>query len=180
MAAQTSAQPWPDVSDDLPIEKIYQKAQHHAHELLPKFKAFLQHFVPVNCQLLTDIKSQSSFIRKTKRKSVQKIHDVLRAAILTQTKAETKQIAERIKHNSSAKVVEFEYKNGSDHVDTGYHGAYHIKIKMADMICEIQVMTETLWVYKEHNHASYVSGTRDKSIMTFSRWLYNTANQESA
>jgi Region found in RelA / SpoT proteins len=179
MAAQSSLQPWPDVSDDLPIEKVYQKAQHHAHELLPKFKSFLQHFVPVNCQLLTDIKSQSSFIRKAKRKPVQMIHDVLRAAILTQTKDEAKQIAERIKHTSSAKVLEFEYKNGSDHIATGYHGAFHIKIKLADMICEIQVMTETLWVYKERNHSTYTTGQaeNDRSVKTFSNWLYDTAEK---
>lgn len=182
MAAKTLVQPWPEVSSDLSIEKVYQKAQSHAKELLPRFASLLEPFVPSDSRLLTNIKSLSSFIRKAKRKPVQRIHDVLRAAILTQTKKEAHDVAEKIK--KSLNVVEYDYKEHPDQdvCATGYYGSFHIKIKLADMICEIQVMAETLWVYKERSHDAYVNqdANKDNSVKSFSNWLYDTANKESA
>ena len=180
MAAQIPLQPWPEASKDLSVEKVYQKAHQRAKELLPRFKSLLEPHVPADSRLLTNIKSQSSFVRKAKRKPVQKIHDVLRAAILTQTKEETKTVAQALKR--SLKVVEFDNKNKPDNVASGYHGAYHIKILVADMVCEIQVMPETLWIYKERNHGAYTNDEagHDSSVKSFSHWLYDTANKESA
>jgi hypothetical protein len=181
MAAQL-LQPWPEASKDNSVESVYQKAQAHAQELLPRFKALLEPYVPEDSRLLTDIKTLSSFIRKHKRKSTKKIHDVLRAAILTQTKEEAHEVAEKIK--KGLKVVEYDFKEHPDQdiCATGYYGSFHIKIKLSDMICEIQVMTETLWVYKERSHSSYANqdAENDRSVKTFSNWLYNTANRESA
>lgn len=180
MAAQIPLQPWPEASKDLSIEKVYQKAHQRAKELLPRFKSLLEPHVPADSRLLTNIKSQPSFVRKAKRKPVQKIHDVLRAAILTQTKDETKKVAEGLKR--SLKVVEFDHKNQPEHLASGYYGAYHIKFMMADMVCEIQVMPETLWVYKERNHSAYSNdeAEHDPSVKSFSHWLYDTANKESS
>lgn len=183
MAAQTNLlQPWPEVSKDNTIESVYEKAHERAQELLPRFKSLLEPFVPSDSRLLTDIKSKNSFVRKHNRKQARKIHDVLRAAILTQTKDEAHNVAEKIK--KALKVVEFDFKEHPDQdvCATGYYGAFHIKIKLADMICEVQIMAETLWIYKERSHASYTSqaAETDHSVQTFSNWLYNTADKESA
>jgi hypothetical protein len=179
MAAQNLLQPWPEATKDLSIEKIYQKAHQRANELLPRFQSLLEPYVPADSRLLTNIKSLSSFVRKANRKSVRTVHDVLRAAILTQTKDEAKDVAHKLK---ALNVVEYDSKNDPEHVASGYYGSWHIKIKLADMICEIQVMPETLWIYKERNHATYTSNEaeKDPSVKTFSHWLYDTANKESA
>jgi ppGpp synthetase/RelA/SpoT-type nucleotidyltranferase len=172
-------QPWPDVSDKVSIEQVYEKAQGRAHELLPRFKALLERYTPSDSKLLVNIKSLSSFIRKSNRKPVQKIHDVLRAAILTQTKKEAAKVANEIKRKLP--IVEFDKKDDPEETETGYHGSYHLKMRIEDLITEVQIMPETLWVYKEQNHRIYTDTElqQDKTVLTFSRWLYKTANKES-
>lgn len=168
-------QPWPETTD-IPIESVYQRAQTAAAKYLPQFKSLLEPFVLPGCNLLTNIKSLSSFIRKAKCKPVRRIHDVLRAAILTQTKEQAEEIANKLK----PKTIEFDQKNDPDEATTGYYGSFHLKLKIGDMICEVQIMPETLWVYKERNHPIYANSEKDPSVLSFSRWLYDTANKESA
>jgi hypothetical protein len=178
MAAQSVLlQPWPEADN---LESVYAKAQARANELRPKFQALLGRYVPANSRLLVDIKSQSSFIRKTKRKPVRLIHDVLRAAILTPTKKEAAKVANEMKRKLP--IVEFDHKDDPGALDTGYFGSYHLKMKIEDMVCEVQIMPETLWCYKERGHAAYTDAGshKDPSVMSFSRWLYQTANKESA
>ena len=172
-------QPWPDVSDNLPIERIYEKAQTRANELLPRFKKLLERYTPEDCRLLINIKSLSSFIRKAGRKPVRRIHDVLRAAILCQTNKEATKVANEMKRKLP--IVEFDHKDDPDETDTGYYGSYHLKMWIGDMVCEVQIMPETLWIYKERNHTTYVDteSQQDKSVKSFSHWLYDTANKES-
>ena len=172
-------QPWPNVSDKVSIEQVYEKAQTCAHEREAHFKKLLERYTPKDCQLLVNIKSLSSFIRKAKRKPVQKIHDVLRAAILTQTKKKAAKIANEMKRKLP--IVEFDKKDDPEETEIGYHGSYHLKMWVGNMVCEVQIMPETLWIYKEQNHAVYTNTElhQDKSVKSFSRWLYDTANKES-
>jgi hypothetical protein len=178
MAAQSLLQPWPEATDNL--ESTYQKAQQRANELLPRFKSLLERYVPSDSRLLVNIKSQSSFVRKSKRKPVREIHDVLRAAILTPTKKQAAKVANEMRRKLS--IIEFDRKNDPNETPMGYYGSYHLKMRVDDMICEVQIMPETLWCYKERNHANYTdpAATQDKSVMSFSHWLYSTANKESA
>jgi hypothetical protein len=171
-------QPWPEATDNL--ESVYKTASNRANELLPRFKSLLERYVPPDSRLLTNIKTLSSFVRKSKRKPVRLIHDVLRAAVLTQTKKEAAKVANEMKRKLP--IVEFDHKDDPETLDTGYFGSYHLKMRIADMICEVQIMPETLWAYKERSHAFYTDSTahQDKSVMGFSHWLYSTANKESA
>ena len=172
-------QPWPDVSDKVSIEQVYAKAQHCAYEREARFKKLLERYTPKDSRLLTNIKSLSSFIRKAKRKPVQFIHDVLRAAILTQDHKEAVKVSNEMKRKLP--IVEFDKKDDPDAVDSGYHGAFHLKMWIDHMVCEVQIMPETLWIYKERQHSTYTDpkAHKDKSIMSFSHWLYDTANKES-
>lgn len=178
MAAQPLLQPWPETTDNL--ENVYKTAHNRADELMPRFKKLLERYTPSDSRLLLNIKSLSSFIRKSKRKPVRLIHDVLRAAILTQTKKEAAKVANEMKRKLP--IVEFDKKDDPNAMDTGYFGSYHLKMQIEDLICEIQIMPETLWIYKEHGHSAYIdpASHSDKSVMSFSRWLYSTANKESA
>jgi hypothetical protein len=178
MAAQSVLlQPWREATDNL--EGVYKTAYSRANELLPRFKSLLERYVPADAQLLTNIKTETSFIRKSQRKPVRLIHDVLRAAILTTTKKQADKVANEMKRKLP--IVEFEHKDNPNANDTGYFGSYHLKMKVEDMVCEVQIMPETLWDYKERGHIAYTSPTahKDKSVMSFSRWLYDTANKES-
>jgi hypothetical protein len=172
-------QPWPDVSDKFSIEQVYEKAKACAQERETCFKKLLERYTPEDSRILTNIKSLSSFIRKAKRKPVQLIHDVLRAAILTQDQKEAAKVVNEMKRKLP--IVEFDHKKEPEEEETGYYGAFHLKMWIDHMVCEVQIMPETLWIYKERNHATYTDpeAHKDKSVMSFSHWLYDTANRES-
>jgi hypothetical protein len=178
MAQKSFLQPWPDISGDISIETVYQQAHKRATELFDPWVSLLTPFVPADCQLLPNIKGLESFSQKAKRKPVRKIHDVLRAGILTNSMDEVEPIAKRIE--ARLDVVESDYKDDPDRYETGYYGSVHLKVRFHDLICEIQIMPQTVWTYKERTHSFYASHTHDRSILGFCRWLYKTANQESA
>jgi hypothetical protein len=148
----------------------YHNLQARATERLPKFAKFLHGFSENGkYKILTSIKSYESFKSKLKRKGdASKIDDVLRGAILTDTYAEAKEVANRLKKHCE----EWDYKDGSGMV---YHGGWHFKVYVDGMIAEIQVMEKSLWDYKEAGHPIYNrlrDGEKDPSAERFAKHLY--------
>jgi hypothetical protein len=167
-------QPWPNSG---PIQQIYQAAYQQALLHRPKFIKLLAKVVESDdFELKPDIKRFASFENKVKRgKEPNAIHDMLRAAILTNDPDENDDVAHRI--DQFCNVIEQEFKT---HNESGYRGAYHFKILVGDMICEIQTMSKNLWAFKEAAHPCYdrqKHGTEDVSMLGFTKWLYDTAQK---
>lgn len=143
-----------------------------------KFTHLLQSVLPRDADLLINMKSHESFLSKLTRKPIGEIHDVLRAAILTNSNQEVFDITDRLKEISN--VIECDYKDEPDG-KTGYYGACHLKIQIDNVICEVQIMTKVLWSMKEILHNRYemvrVGKPLDKSVKQFSRFMYDTANK---
>jgi ppGpp synthetase/RelA/SpoT-type nucleotidyltranferase len=110
-------------------------------------------------KILVDIKSHDSFMDKVvnRNKEANKIHDMLRSAILCNDKKEVEEVSKWLRKNT--RVHEYEEKTYGSDKEFGYFGSHHFKIyvnkdKMG-IIAEIQVMTKALWQYKEKAHQIY-------------------------
>jgi hypothetical protein len=157
-------QPWNDYNQAIAILTTKKE----------KFTHLLQSVLLPHCDLLVNIKTEKSFLSKLTRKPANEIHDVLRAAILTNTNQETIDIVFNLKQK--IQVVECDHKEVEDVL--GYRGSYHLKIKIEGTICEVQVMPKSLWSMKEILHNRYETVREgkplDKSVRAFSRFMYNT------
>ena len=177
-------QPWPRTG---PVQQIYQAAHQQAFLHRPGFKFLLAKIVGQDdFEIKVDIKRFASFQNKIERgKDPDAIHDVLRAAILTDTPEDNEIVADRINALADVRKEEFKTEN-----EMGYRGAYHFKIWMMKpgrgsstldgMICEIIVLTKTLWAFKEVAHPNYdrqERGTEVYSIVGCCYWLYTVAQQ---
>ena len=167
-------QPWPNSG---PIQQIYQMAYQQSLLHHPEFIKLLAKIVGSDdFELKPDIKRFASFENKVERgKQPNQIHDMLRAAILTNDSDENDEVSRRV--GMYARILEQEFKT---HGKSGYRGAYHFKVLVGDMICEIQTMTKNLWGFKETAHPLYdrqKHGTEDNSVIRVSQWIYDTAQK---
>lgn len=144
------------------------------------FTEILHIVTPYDGKYLVDIKSQLSYEAKLKRKPANGVHDLLRGAVLTTNKQEMVDVVAHIKQLTT--VVECEYKREPSY-DGSYCGAIHMKIKVGDIIAEIQIMTSVVWQAKESLHNYYELSRKgqelDKSVKNYSRFVYDTANKSS-
>ena len=115
----------------------------------------------------TDIKTEKSIQDKMNRpgkaKKLNEIGDFLRGAIVVPSNEDAERVAAFLAKAATKdyKVVAFEFKKDPKSGDvTGYSGSYHIDIEIDGMVCEIQVMTTTLWNIKDVVHKYGYQGTR--------------------
>ena len=128
--------------------KTYNKARDLAKERRKKFHDGLREAAG-NHRVVTDIKSKGSFKDKTvtRGKNPQKVYDVLRGAIIVDTKAQMAGVLDKLKKVFLIKKVD--HKVRAD--ELGYYGAIHVDVIIDDMICEIQVLPQKLWDIKKEN-----------------------------
>jgi hypothetical protein len=127
--------------------QTYDKAKKMALELKPKFATLLKHSADGH-KIVIDIKSEKSFNNKTKKrnKSPSKVFDILRAAILVDTKNQISKIVDNIKKHFIVKKVA--HNDSPNEYEFGYYGTVHVDIVIGGMICEIQIATEKFWKHK--------------------------------
>lgn len=179
----------------LAAEKIYKKAAEIAFTYKNSLYKILKKVTggTLKPKILVDVKSLSSFIDKVVKrgKSADKIHDILRSAILVNTKEDVIDVVKKLK--KSVSLVEYEMKEYKSGGDFGYYGSHHFKIWIKEgnspgIICEIQIMTKSLWEYKEEAHTIYdkyrsLSDAEKqaqidyKKDVTLSKKLYYAGNQ---
>jgi len=141
----------PSIKDIQPFED-YVEAKETANSLHDDFLALLKN-VGIG-QVITDIKSRSSFYDKVENrgKDIKKIHDVLRGAILVDSKEDIHKVVKWLIANSKIQKVDYKTKPEGPF---GYFGPVHIDVLVDDMLCEVQVMTKKLWKYKEKTDEFY-------------------------
>lgn len=164
----------------------YVRAVGKACKYQNEFEHILQIVAPSTATILTNIKSQDSYFNKLQRKGNDptQVHDVLRAAILTETKEEVQKVVDNIVQfcydsNGIYKVYDVDFKDSPTPI--GYYGSCHIKIQIHDQIYEIQIMPKELWAAKETTHSFYktiANNNRiDPSIKRFSNQIFDIAHK---
>lgn len=108
-----------------------------------------------NSKVLIDRKQPKSIFSKLKRgKGIDKIHDIIRGAILVSDKEALDAVKKQMR--KIFKIYEFEEKKKGGDKDFGYFGSVHYKVELANgNIAEIQVMTKELWATKHAAHKIY-------------------------
>ena len=106
-------------------------------------------------KVYVDIKTKDSILEKIKRgKAPEEITDYLRGAIVLNNKQRVKEAVQYL--NNRSNVVKWEFKNTPKIGDRmGYRGSYHLDINLGGLICEVQIMTKSLWKLKDAAHAVY-------------------------
>ena len=106
-------------------------------------------------KVYVDVKTEASILEKIKRgKAPEEITDYLRGAIVLNNKKRVKEAVQYL--NNRSNVVKWEFKETPKIGDRmGYRGSYHLDINLGGLICEVQIMTKSLWKLKDAAHAVY-------------------------
>jgi ppGpp synthetase/RelA/SpoT-type nucleotidyltranferase len=159
--------------------KSYVKARDLAEDRENKFCAGLEKAAHGH-KVISDIKSEKSFKNKTikRGKSIQKVFDILRGAILVDKKDQIDEVVKSLKKIFVVKKIEHKIKPE----EFGYYGAVHVDVVVCKMICEIQVMTKKLWKYKmiadEIYHKYRGDKNPPKKDVEKSRELFKKGNED--
>lgn len=165
---------------------IYAKAREIVENALPYFNREMKKYAQ-HGKFISNIKSEQSFIDKVvnRNKPADKIRDMLRGAILLETKEDVDVQVDIMRRR--LKIVDYEYK-GEGTSEFGYYGSHHLDILLEPhgVIAEVQVMHRKLWHYKEPAHdiyKKYGSGTNTsisadirKRDLAYSRELFSRGN----
>jgi len=135
-------------------------------------------------KLLTSIKPFDSVVDKTinRKKPISEINDLVRAAILFDTKEEVDQFVKDFRRKNRDIIVGYEEKEkGGDKV-YGYYGSHHFDLDVLGLIAELQVMTRKLWNYKTEAHKIYVdTRSNEKGVpeedSRLSKKIFRIANE---
>lgn len=111
--------------------------------------------VAKNSKVLIDQKKPKSILSKIKRgKDIDKIHDIIRGAILTKDMEGVEAVRKAIRKNF--RIWEEEIKKFGSDKTYGYYGSIHYKVELSKgNIAEIQVMPKSLWNTKAAAHKIY-------------------------
>lgn len=141
----------PDVPQRQPF-KDYDKAKDLAKEREDKFEKMLKDAAEGH-KVIINIKNENSFDNKTEErgKAPTKVFDVLRGAILVDTKDQIESVVKNLK-KLLVKKIERKIK---PEPPFGYYGPVHVDIVVDNMVCEVQVMTKKFWPYKLEAHKIY-------------------------
>ena len=141
-------------------KKIYTHAKELASSVKRKFFNLLRRVSQFkNSKVLVDIKPLESFVDKAinrypkKGKGASNITDVLRSAVLVNTKEEVEKTVQNIKKRFQ--VARHKEKTAESDPKYGYFGSHHFYVKVGKILAEIQVMTKKLWAYKDQAHKIY-------------------------
>lgn len=155
-----------DTIDDV-LKPVYDKAFAMAKTSEKELESTLKKYIPHNGKLIIDVKEYDSFKDKIagrkERREANKIHDVLRSAILLPDEKTTEDVVARMKRDLN--LHEYESKDFGTDETYGYYGSHHFKIVLSNgLIAEVQVMPKKLWVYKGVAHGVYNKLRSDKPI----------------
>lgn len=110
------------------------------------------------------------------------INDLIRGAVVFDTKEEADKFVKDLIRKNKDKVVEVEEKDKGGDPVYGYYGAYHLLIDMDGVYSEVQVMTKNLWKQKKKAHKIYdanrsSSSGPSKQDMQLSKQIFNRGNK---
>jgi hypothetical protein len=168
------------------IQSLYDKNKKKMISLKNEFANFLKKNSRKfkNQEIYAQIKPLDSLLDKVgnRGKSIMEINDLIRGAVVFDTKDDAdKFVADLIRKNKS-KVVEVEEKEKGGDPVYGYYGAYHLLVDMDGVYSEVQVMTKNLWKQKKKAHKIY-SASRSSSTgpskqdMQLSKQIFNRGNK---
>jgi hypothetical protein len=105
-------------------------------------------------KVVVNIKSKDSFRDKTveRGKKPEKVGDVLRGAIIVNSKSQIKGVVDKLRKIFIIKKIDHKTKPDDEF---GYYGATHVDVVVDGMICEIQVLTKKLWDVKFDHYKIY-------------------------
>jgi hypothetical protein len=114
-------------------------------------------------KFLAGTKPFESLISKviSRGKKISEINDLVRGAVLFDTKEQADAFVKNFTRRNSSNVVEYEVKDKGSDTTYGYFGSHHIGLNIDGIIVELQVMTRKLWNYKGSAHVIY-NNTREK------------------
>ena len=173
----------------------YEEAEKRLKEFLEKyndnFNKSLKEYTKVikqqlkgftNPKFLYQFKTVSSIISKVvnRKKSIFNISDLIRGAVLLKTQDDVNNFVINFRRKNSNIIQKYEEKEKGIDKTYGYYGSHHFSLNINDLTCELQVMTQKLWNYKEEAHKIYQQ-TRDKGEVTkqdmeLSKKIFNIGN----
>lgn len=174
-------QPWCPIKNHDP-ESVYDVAREKVENIKKKFESTLKRVSGGTAKVLVDIKSKKSFMDKIERgKSPCSIHDLLRGAILCKDADGVEETVQQIRKTQKWHEIEGKSKGANIF---GYYGSYHLKIVIDGIICEVQLMTQRLWTYKEWGHEIYnqtrqdlaKTGHVDPALVAHSKRIFDRGN----
>lgn len=157
---KTGMQPWSkdDIITSSPdIKNLKEKVdfiiKKYIDPIKRKFESSLKRAAVKDSKVLVSVKSFSSIKSKIERgKSLSKMGDVLRAAILVPTQDDVKKVIDNMRKIFNLQELEHKERGGND---WGYYGTWHLAVDMNGVLCEVQIMPKTTWTYKEKGHEIY-------------------------
>lgn len=182
-------QPWNDSDDPKELSQIHLQAIELAKSVKTFFTRLLGQAAGLGNEVLVNTKPLKSFLDKVinRGRDANKIHDVLRSAVICKTDLDVTKVVSRIRQ--LFKIAEHEYKEDATEDELGYFGSHHFKVFVPvldgtkSLIAEIQIMTQKLWRYKSVAHKIYTKlrsgqNVSDEAIFgaSLSRLLFRVGN----
>lgn len=168
------------------IQSIYDKNKSSMKALKTKFADFLKKNSRKfkNQEIYAQIKPLDSLLDKVgnRGKSVMEINDLIRGAVVFDTKEDADKFVQDLIRKNGKKIVEVEEKEKGGDPVYGYYGAYHLLVDMDGVYAEVQVMTKNLWKQKKKAHKIYQanrssSSGPSKQDMQLSKQIFNRGNK---
>ena len=181
---KTGVQPWakddiikstPDKNFDVLPEKVEHIMKTYIDPIKKKFESSLKRAAVKDSKILTSVKSFKSIKSKIERgKSLSKMGDILRAAILVPSQDDIPKVLDNMRKVFS--IQEYEHKEKGKN-DWGYYGSHHFAVDLDGVLCEVQVMPKTTWTYKEKGHEIY---TKYRNLINDNPEFKNTDEYKKA
>lgn len=142
------------------LEKVHSKYE----DILKKVKLKFESIIKKESRKYNkvDFKSNSkgmeSIIDKalTRKKGYSTLNDLVRGALLFQTKEEADKFLKDFVRKNKSIVIEVEEKKRGQGNVYGYYGAHHLGLNIDGVVVELQLMTKKLWSKKTAAHDIYV------------------------
>lgn len=117
-----------------------------------------------NVHVKTRIKPLQSIISKVivRGKPLEKIPDLIGGMLITDSNHDSRKLAQDIQRKYPEYVDKVDEKKLGETGESGYHGVFHIDLKISGLLCELQVMSAKLAKQKTQAHTIY-SSSRDNS-----------------
>jgi hypothetical protein len=168
------------------IESIYDKNKSKLDALKKEFANFLKKNSRKfkNQEIYAQLKSLDSLKDKVgnRGKSIIEINDLIRGAVVFDTKDDADKFMQDLVRKNKDKIVEIEEKEKGSDPEYGYYGAYHLLIDIQGVYAEVQVMTKTLWKQKKKAGKIYDTFRSNPSGPTkqasqMSKQIFNRGNR---
>jgi hypothetical protein len=140
----------------------YNEIQKHLDYIQPIFETKLRKAIGratdvSKVDIRVDRKQFTSVLEKHQRKNrgILTFSDLLRAAVLVDRKTDPNKIINGLKHYFD--IIKIDEKEASK--EFSYGGAIHVDVLIEGTVCEIQIMSKSLWRYKQEADKVYKSQT---------------------